>query len=83
MEKDEKAPIEQRLKYLEAATELAKIRRNWPDIPMISAIATQKATDARVMVKGDPKTLGPEVQRSFLQILGGPDRTQRPQRKRP
>jgi hypothetical protein len=69
--KDEKSPVEERLKYLEASTELARIRQNWPDIPMIYAVRDSKPANARVMVKGDPKTLGPEVQRGFLQILGG------------
>jgi hypothetical protein len=69
--KDEKSPVEERLKYLEASAELARIRQNWPDIPMIYAVRDANTTNARVMIKGDPKTLGPEVQRGFLQILGG------------
>jgi hypothetical protein len=69
--KDEKSPVEERLKYLEAATELSRIRQNWPDIPMIYAVRDAEPVNARVMVKGDSKTLGPEVQRGFLQILGG------------
>jgi hypothetical protein len=69
--KDEKSPVEQRLKYLEAASELGRIRQNWPDIAMVYAVRDAKPENARVMVKGDPKTLGPEVPRGFLQILGG------------
>jgi hypothetical protein len=69
--KDEKSPVEERLKYLEASTELSRIRSNWPDIPMIYAVRDTTPVNSRVMVKGDPKTLGPEVQRGFLQILGG------------
>jgi cytochrome c553 len=69
--KDEKSPVEQRLKYLEASTELTRIRQNWPDIPMIYGVRDSAPVNARVMVKGDPKTLGPEVPRGFLQILGG------------
>ena len=38
---------------------------------MIYAVRDAEPVNARVMVKGDPKTLGPEVQRGFLQILGG------------
>lgn len=71
MGKDEKAPVEQKLKYLEASAELGSIRQNWPDIPMIYAVREAEPANVRVMVKGDPKTLGPEVQRGFLQILGG------------
>lgn len=71
MGKDEKAPVEQRLKYLEAAAEMGRIRQSWPDIPMIYAVREAEPVNAKVMVKGDPKTLGPEVQRGFLEILGG------------
>ena len=69
--KDEKSPVEQRLKYLEASTELARIRQNWPDIPMLYTVSDSEPVNARVMVKGDPKVLGPEVPRGFLHILGG------------
>jgi hypothetical protein len=69
--KDEKSPVEQRLKYLEASAELARMRQSWPDIPMVYAVRDAEPVNARVMVKGDPKTLGPEVRRGFLQILGG------------
>ena len=69
--KDEKAPVEDRLKYLEASAEVGRIRQSWPDIPMIYAVRDSTPANARVMVKGDPKTLGPEVPRGFLQILGG------------
>jgi hypothetical protein len=71
MGKDEKAPVEQRLKYLEASTELARIRQSWPDVPMIYGVREAEPVNARVMVKGDPKTLGPEVERGFFEILGG------------
>jgi hypothetical protein len=69
--KDEKKPVEERLKYFEASSELARIRQNWPDIPMIYGVSDSEPVNARVMVKGDPKTLGPEVPRGFLHILGG------------
>jgi hypothetical protein len=71
MGKDEKAPVEQRLKYLEASAEMARFRQSWPDIPMIYAVRDAEPVNARVMVKGDPKTLGPEVERGFFEILGG------------
>ncbi|HYO80373.1 MAG TPA: PSD1 and planctomycete cytochrome C domain-containing protein [Bryobacteraceae bacterium] len=62
---------EDKLKFLEASVELSKLRQTWPDIPMIYAVRDDKPQNARVMVKGDPKTLGPEAPRGFLQILGG------------
>jgi hypothetical protein len=71
--KDPTSPLEQRLKYLEASSELERMRRNWPDIPMIFAVTDNggEPKNARVMVKGDPKTLGQEAPRGFLEILGG------------
>jgi hypothetical protein len=69
--KDEKSPAEERLKYLEASAELTRMRQSWPDIGMIYAVRDAAPVNARVMVKGDPKTLGPEVERGFLHILGG------------
>ncbi|MEO8663205.1 MAG: DUF1549 and DUF1553 domain-containing protein, partial [Bryobacteraceae bacterium] len=70
--KDEKAPLEQRVKFLEATNEVARLRQNWPDIPMIYAVHDADPVNANIMVKGDPKILGAEVPRGFLQILGGP-----------
>jgi hypothetical protein len=69
--KDEKSSPEQRVKYLEAASTLAQIRQNWPEVPMLYAVREGQPVNARLMVKGDPKTLGPEVPRGFLQVLGG------------
>ena len=71
MGKDEKSPAEERLRYLEASEKLSQIRQDWPDIPMIYAVQDKPPINERVMVKGDPKTLGPEVQRGFLEVLGG------------
>lgn len=65
------AKPEERIKYLEAAEELSRIRENWPDIAMIYGISDGEPKNARIMIKGDPKTLGPEVPRGFLTILGG------------
>jgi hypothetical protein len=66
-----KASAEERLKYLEASNTLSRIRQNWPEIPMIYAVRDQAPANARVMIKGDPKTLGPEAPRGFLEVLGG------------
>jgi hypothetical protein len=69
--KDPKSPPEKRVEYLQAVADLNQLRKEWPDIPMVYAVSDAKPVNARVMVKGDPKTLGPEVQRGFLEILGG------------
>jgi hypothetical protein len=63
---------DKRLAYLEARDELTKIREDFPaDIPMAYAVSEGAPVNARVFVKGDPGTKGPEVERGFLQILGG------------
>ncbi|MBZ2177190.1 MAG: PSD1 and planctomycete cytochrome C domain-containing protein [Acidobacteria bacterium] len=69
--KDPKSPTPQRLAFLEAQAELLQIRGSWPDLPMAYAVAEATPVNARIMVKGDPATLGPEVPRGFLTILGG------------
>ncbi len=68
--KESKDPLE-RLKFFEAQAELELARRTWPDVPMIYGVSEGKPQNARIMVKGDPKALGPEVPRGFLSILGG------------
>lgn len=42
-----------------------------PDIPRVYAMREGKPGNAKVMIKGEPRTLGPEVPRGFLTILGG------------
>ena len=42
-----------------------------PAFPKAYAASEGKPVNARVQLKGDPKTPGPEVARGFLQILGG------------
>jgi hypothetical protein len=70
---DPKADTEKRIKYLQAKEELTKIRQDFPtDIPMAYGVTdADKPVNARVFLKGDPGTKGPEVDRGFLQILGG------------
>ena len=69
---DPKAAPEVRLKYLEARNELNRIRQEFPsDIPMAYGVSEGTPVNARIFVKGDPGTKGPEVERGFLQILGG------------
>ncbi len=69
---DPKAAPELRLKYLEARNELNRIRQEFPsDIPMAYGVSEGTPVNARIFVKGDPGTKGPEVERGFLQILGG------------
>ncbi|OYW09178.1 MAG: hypothetical protein B7X34_07265, partial [Acidobacteriia bacterium 12-62-4] len=69
--KDPKAPTDQRLAFLEAQADLLQIRNSWPDLPMVYAVAEGTPVNSKIMVKGDPGTLGPESPRGFLTILGG------------
>ena len=59
------------LEFHQARTEFTRIRQNFPDIPMAFAVSDGKPLNAKVMIKGDPTTLGPEVPRGFLTVLGG------------
>lgn len=62
---------QKKLVFYEAQSELTRLRRDFPNIAMAFAASDGKPVNAKVMVKGDPKTLGPEVPRGFFQILGG------------
>ena len=59
----------------EAARTLNRARRDLEAfqtaIPRAYGVAEGRPHDARLQVKGDPETLGPEVPRRFLQVLGG------------
>jgi Protein of unknown function (DUF1553)/Protein of unknown function (DUF1549) len=58
-----------------ALTEAKKRRDEFaatkPSLPMAYAVAEGKAANARVQKRGDPKDLGEEVPRKFLDVLGG------------
>jgi hypothetical protein len=69
--KDPKAPTDQRLAFLEAQADLLQIRSSWPDLPMVYAVSEATPVNSKIMVKGDPGTLGPESPRGFLTVLGG------------
>ncbi len=43
----------------------------FPNVPKAYAVWDAKPVNARVQIKGDPATKGPEVPRGFLTILGG------------
>ena len=73
----ETASPEQKAK-VDAATKLAadlhaKRKRiaETPMYPLAYAVSESAAANTRVQVRGDPKRLGEEVPRGFLQVLGG------------
>jgi hypothetical protein len=47
------------------------LRAEYPFIQKAYAVSEGTPADARIMVRGEPQTLGPTVQRGFLTILGG------------
>ncbi len=73
----EDAEVKRWLKEVEAAGRDAKKKRDAfvvegrPAMETAYAVAEGKPENSRVHVKGDPKILGREVPRRFLQVLGG------------
>jgi hypothetical protein len=47
------------------------LRAEYPFIQKAYAVSEGMPSDARIMVRGEPQTLGPTVPRGFLTILGG------------
>jgi hypothetical protein len=47
------------------------LHKEYPKLAKAYAVTEGKPVDARVMVRGEPQTLGPAVPRGFLTILGG------------
>ena len=43
----------------------------YPYLAKIYGVSEGKSVNARIMVRGEPQTLGPEVPRGFLTVLGG------------
>ncbi len=63
---DEKRKAEQ-----ENQDKLRRLSARYPYIPKVYAVTEGTPANARVLIKGEPRTLGPEVPRGFLTILGG------------
>ena len=65
----EKGKLKKRFDQLQR--ERDEVVKKLPEFPKAFAASEGKPEDARIQLKGDPKELGPVVQRGFLQILGG------------
>src|SRR5260370_225172 len=63
---DQKRKAEQ-----ENQDKLRRLSARYPYIPTVYAATEGTPANARVMIKGEPRTLGPEVPHGFLTILGG------------
>ena len=50
---------------------LRRYTARYPNLAKAYAVSEGKGANARVLLRGDPATLGPEVPRGFLTVLGG------------
>jgi hypothetical protein len=62
---------EKRKAEAENQDSLRRLSARYPYFQKAYAAAEGKPVNARIMVRGEPATLGPEVPRGFLTILGG------------
>ncbi len=53
------------------AADVRKLSAEYPYVAKAYAVSEGKPADARVMVRGEPQSLGPAVPRGFLTVLGG------------
>src|SRR5258708_40082792 len=65
------ADDEKKKAELENQDKLRRLSARYPSIQKAYAVSEGTAANARVFIKGEPKTLGAEVPRAFLTILGG------------
>ncbi|MBI4473439.1 MAG: DUF1553 domain-containing protein, partial [Acidobacteria bacterium] len=67
----ENATAETKLTYLQALQEQESMAKFFGETAAAYGASEGKVENARIFVKGDPRTLGPEVPRGFLEIIGG------------
>jgi hypothetical protein len=64
-------PEERKKAEQENQDKLRRLAEKYPNVPKAYAVTEGTPSNARVFIKGEPKTLGPEVPRGFPTILGG------------
>jgi hypothetical protein len=64
-------PEEKRKAEQENREKQKSLAQSYPTFAKAYAVTEGKPVDARIMVRGEPQTLGPTVPRGFLTILGG------------
>ncbi len=64
-------PEEKRKAEQENQTRQRQLSQQYPYLQKAYSVSDGKPVNAKVMVRGEPQTLGPEVPRGFLTILGG------------
>src|SRR5262249_23322468 len=62
---------EKRKAEAENQTNLRRLSNQYPYFQKAYAVSEGKPVNAKVMVRGEPATLGAEVPRGFLSVLGG------------
>ena len=68
---EKKASVEAAAKVAAEVREKRKRLSETPLYPLAYAVSEHAVANAHVQVRGDPKRLGEEVPRGFLQVLGG------------
>jgi hypothetical protein len=64
-------PEEKKKAEQENRERVRKLAAEYPYFQKIYGVTEGKPVDARILVRGEPQTLGPAVPRGFLTILGG------------
>ena len=64
-------PEEKRKAEQENQDRQRRLSAQYPYVQKAYAVTEGKPVNARIMVRGEPQTLGPEVPRGFLTVLGG------------
>jgi hypothetical protein len=62
---------EKRKAQQEDQAKLRRLTSQYPNLAKVYAVTEGKPGNARLMIRGEPGSLGPEVPRGFLTILGG------------
>ena len=65
------SPEEKRKAEQDNQTRLRQLSAQYPYLPKAYTVSEGKPVNAKVMVRGEPQTLGQEAPRGFLTILGG------------
>jgi len=67
----ENATAETKLAYLQAREEQENLSKFFSEVPVAYGASEGRPENVKIFVKGDPRMPGPEVQRGFLEVIGG------------
>jgi hypothetical protein len=60
-----------KIELAEAKAKAEELDSKQPSVEKAYAVSEAKPANTKIQIKGEPKNLGPEVPRGFLQVLGG------------